>query len=122
MTKQKKLIIDILKSKRHHLTADEIYMYAKEKMPNIAMGTIYRNLNILADNNEIKRVSLPNMADKFEWNIDKHDHLICITCGEVSDFKISEIEKVLKHNIKNMTSYNMSVNYMCDKCNDKASK
>ena len=49
MTKQQTLICDILANVCDHLTAEEVFFRAREKMPNIAMGTVYRNLNQLAD-------------------------------------------------------------------------
>lgn len=45
MTKQKKLVLSIAENSNAHLTAEEIFILAKKEMPNIALGTVYRNLN-----------------------------------------------------------------------------
>ena len=51
MTKQRKLILDIINSSDRHLTAEEVFFIAKEQMPGIAMATVYNNLNYLSCHN-----------------------------------------------------------------------
>ena len=55
MTRQRELIINILKQSDRHLTADEIFFLAKLKMPSIAMATIYNNLNAMNEAGLVKR-------------------------------------------------------------------
>ncbi|MBE6590047.1 MAG: transcriptional repressor [Ruminococcaceae bacterium] len=63
MTKQRELIINILKQSDRHLTADEIFFLAKLKMPSIAMATIYNNLNAMNEAGLIKRLHIDGVAD-----------------------------------------------------------
>ena len=102
-----------------HLTADEIFMYAKQEIPSIALGTVYRNLNKLVEENQIKRVSLPNSPDKFDWNLSKHSHIICSRCSSINDIYISEIDNILKKEIDSLISYNITIDYVCEKCKAK---
>ena len=55
MTRQRALILEILQHSPKHLTADEIFAIAREKMPGIARGTVYRNLKLMEQAMEIAR-------------------------------------------------------------------
>ena len=66
MTKQRELILSILKQSDRHLTADEIFFLAKLKMPSIAMATIYNNLNAMNELGMIKRLHIDGVADCFD--------------------------------------------------------
>ena len=48
-SKQREEIINILKESYSHPTAEEVYLLAKEKNPNISLGTVYRNLKLLTE-------------------------------------------------------------------------
>ena len=48
-SRQREAIKDYLSSVTTHPTADTVYMHIKEEFPNISLGTVYRNLNLLAD-------------------------------------------------------------------------
>ena len=77
MTKQKKLVLSIAENSNAHLTAEEIFILAKKEMPNIALGTVYRNLNILVEEGLLNRIAIAGRPDKFDHVGDEHEHLIC---------------------------------------------
>ena len=59
MTKQRQLILDIINRSCSHPSAEEIYREAKQIMPSIALGTVYRNLGLMAKDGEIRRQMQP---------------------------------------------------------------
>ena len=63
LTKQRSLILDIVKNMDGHLSADEIYILARDKMPGIALATVYNNLNALYLGGMIGKVKIPDAAD-----------------------------------------------------------
>ena len=84
-TKQRKLILDSLRARSDHPSAEQIYQDIRAIEPKISRGTVYRNLNILIQNGEILPVKLPK-AERFEAHrTDRHYHLVCTDCGKVSD-------------------------------------
>ena len=86
-SKQKKEIYDFIKNANNHPTADEIYFQLNETSSRISRGTIYRNLNLLVEKNIIKRISIPNYPDRFEFICeDKHNYAVCLKCGKVYNF------------------------------------
>lgn len=84
-TRQKSEIKSFLIERTDHPTADMVYTALKKKIPNISLGTVYRNLNNMADSGEILRISLGDGVVRFDARIDDHYHFICNSCGEVRD-------------------------------------
>ena len=120
MTKQRKLILEIIQSSHRHLTAEEIFIKAKEKMQHIAMGTVYRNINLMVEDGIIERISIPNSADRFDKNPDDHDHAVCVNCGNVIDVKINGLKDFIENSLgKPIISYELNLKLNCDDCEGK---
>ena len=85
MTKQQTLICDILANVHDHLTAEEVFFRAREHMPNIAMGTVYRNLALFKEQGLIMSLGTVNGVERFDANTQPHVHFICDGCDAVID-------------------------------------
>ena len=122
MTKQRQLIFEILSEMRGHPTAEQIFLEAKRRMPSIAMGTVYRNLGLMVDAGEIRRVVIANEPDRFDHTLAPHHHMICTRCGQVTDIASGDmrsyIEKLAGVEIE---SYDLSIRYICPVCREKYS-
>ena len=92
MTKRRALIKKIIYSSCCHLTAEEIYIFAKQKIPSIALGTVYRNLGRMEQSGEIKRISTGITADRYDKNSSEHYHLACVKCGKLEDLMPDEFK------------------------------
>ena len=95
MTKQKKMIQDIVQSHHDHPTADQIYLEVRAIDNRISRGTVYRNLEQLAESGTILQVKVPG-ANRFDYRLDYHYHLICKNCGAVYDVPIAYQEDIDK--------------------------
>lgn len=91
-TKQRRLVLEAVQSSRDHPTADQIYMHIREKDSKISRGTVYRNLGVLAAEKEITHVKVP-AADRYDFRLDNHYHMVCICCGAVCDAPIGYKEE-----------------------------
>lgn len=119
MTKQRKLVYDIIQQ-NPHITAEEVFLLAKEIMPNIAMGTVYRNLGIMAEQGEILRIAIPEAPDRYDKTVKYHNHAICVGCGKMIDVPEIGINNILKSKFnKQIISYNLQVYYRCEDCCNK---
>ena len=85
MTKQRALILDTLRSVVSHPTADEIYHMVRKKMPKISLGTVYRNLDMLAGAGEVTLLERTGGQKRFDGNTMPHQHVRCLNCGRVAD-------------------------------------
>lgn len=93
-SKQREAIKEFLKDRKDHPTADVVYMGVKENYPNISLGTVYRNLSLLAEKGEIARISLGDGVDHFDPDTSSHYHFLCTKCGCVSDIIISDMPSI----------------------------
>ena len=89
-SRQRECIREYLLSTREHPTADTVYINVKKQFPNISLGTVYRNLNLLAANREILKISTPDGADRFDGKTEPHSHFFCTNCGRVLDMEMKD--------------------------------
>ena len=103
-----------------HMTAEEIYMKAKKIQPSIAVGTVYRNLGLMAEAGQIRRISMVNAPDRYDRTLLPHEHLVCQSCGELSDIAVSDLKDYLeKQTGIRILGYDLNLKYICDKCKNK---
>ena len=89
-SRQRAAIKEYLCHTTEHPTADTVYLHIREAFPNISLGTVYRNLNLLADTGEAIKISTPDGGDRFDGRTDLHYHVICRDCKRVYDLELDE--------------------------------
>ncbi len=94
MTRQKKIILDILRSVKTHPTAEWIYQEARQQIPGLSLGTVYRNLNLLRDNGEIMELNYGSSQSHFDGTAANHYHFQCRECGGVYDLDLPLIKNI----------------------------
>ncbi len=104
-SKQREAIIENLKNRCDHPTADMVYSDLRQIYPNVSLGTVYRNLSLLAENNEIKKLVSDDGVTHFDYNIKSHDHFVCRKCGAMSDLHIINCENLTEEISKNFDGY-----------------
>lgn len=93
-SRQREMIKAFLMSRKDHPTADIVYMNVRQQNPNISLGTVYRNLTLLADMGEIRRLRVGDGVDHFDADISPHYHFVCTECGAVIDLEMDSIEGI----------------------------
>lgn len=71
-----------------HINIDKLYEEVKYKFSSISLATIYKNINAMTKNLLVAEVKLPNEKSVFEIIKEKHSHLLCNSCGEVTDIDV----------------------------------
>ena len=84
-SKQKEAILRVLKGTTSHPSADWVYEQVKREIPNISLGTVYRNLKLLKREGEILELDLASTVSRFDGNSQGHYHFRCEKCGCVFD-------------------------------------
>lgn len=87
-SKQKTAILQVLAGTTSHPTADWVYQQVSLDIPNISLGTVYRNLSQLAASGTIQRMEIGDGTDHFDYNTEPHDHFYCRSCGCLYDFPL----------------------------------
>lgn len=119
MTKQKKIILEVVRSSNIHPTADWIYEQAKKELPDISLGTVYRNLKLLRDMGEILELNWGSTFSRYDGITENHYHFVCKKCGKIMDlhlrFNISH-EAVEKAASINVESHRLEFYGACTSC------
>ena len=84
-SRQRECIKACLMCRHDHPTADAIYASIREEFPNISLGTVYRNLNLLVELGEIRKLHCGDGADNFDADTSPHYHFMCRECGCIED-------------------------------------
>ncbi len=91
-SKQRDSIKEFLMGRKDHPTAAVVYDNVRRSFPNISLGTVYRNLTLLADIGEISRIHVGDGVDHFDADTSPHYHFICSECGCVRDLDMPGID------------------------------
>ena len=84
-SRQRMAILDCIRSTTCHPTADWVFKTLKPQMPELSLGTVYRNLNILRQDGEILSVGFAKGMEHFDGDTHPHAHFFCGGCGAVTD-------------------------------------
>ena len=84
-TVQRQLVYRAVQDLNCHPTADEVYDIVVAAHPSISKGTVYRNLSKLAEGGMLRRIPIPNSADRYDTILTAHYHIFCKRCGALRD-------------------------------------
>ena len=124
-TIQRSLVFETVNKLQCHATADEIYKTIVKEHPNVSRATVYRNLNLLSEMGDIRKIEIPGGADRFDHLCHDHCHVKCEKCGRIFDVDMEYITG-LEKGIKNdggftFTGYDILFRGICPDC-QKSSK
>ena len=89
-SKQREAIITVLRDMKTHPTASAVYERVREMIPNISLGTVYRNLAALRESGEVLAISIGDGFDHFDGDNKPHVHLHCRECKEIVDLHLED--------------------------------
>ncbi len=84
-SRQREAILRVLCGTKLHPTADWVYEEVRKEIPNISLGTVYRNLAKLSEDNVIIKLGLGAGIEHFDGNPNPHYHVVCAECGAIED-------------------------------------
>lgn len=94
ITTQRQIILEELAKVTSHPTANEVYDMVRKRLPRIGLGTVYRNLELMADNGVILKLEVGGTQKRFDATTAPHYHIRCVCCGKVSDMDVSVQEHI----------------------------
>ena len=123
-SEQRRTILEVIRARGGHSSADQIYDAVRLKHPRISLGTVYRNLRILCDLGAIREVNADPNYGKFEIAGPQHYHLVCRKCGEIEDCPLP-VDKSLEQRIQSLTTFKVEQHRLdfiglCCKCQSLA--
>tara|TARA_Y100000590_G_scaffold449675_1_gene588204 strand:+ start:238 stop:669 length:432 start_codon:yes stop_codon:yes gene_type:complete len=96
LTPQRRAVLEEIVQNNKHRECEEIYRAINKKQKNVSLATVYRTLNVLVENNFARKMDLGDGRYVFESKVDSphHDHMICVSCGDIIEFISEEIELI----------------------------
>ena len=85
LTTQRQIILEELSKVKTHPTASELYDMVRKRLPRIGLGTVYRTLELMAENGMILKLEVGGTQKRFDATTDTHYHIRCTGCGKVDD-------------------------------------
>ncbi|HWL94204.1 MAG TPA: Fur family transcriptional regulator [Phycisphaerae bacterium] len=122
MTVQRRVVLEVVLARGDHPTAEQIYEDVKLRIPDISRTTVYRVLDTLVDIGVIGKPSHFGAATRYEPNVHRHHHLICIECGRVSDVEddetVADIEPLMRKQAGDFAVLDYSIHFhgVCSAC------
>lgn len=96
MTRQRKIVLQVVKESEEHPTAADIFDSAKKRLPTISYATVYNSLRYLKEAKMIREITFGNAASRYDSKSHRHDHAICTSCGKLIDFELKETVDLMR--------------------------
>ncbi|HSK73994.1 MAG TPA: transcriptional repressor [Pyrinomonadaceae bacterium] len=121
LTKQREVVLRVIRDAEQHLTANEIFEQSKQLLPGISFATVYNSLRYLKEAGHIAEISFGNGASRFDSMTSRHDHAICTKCGKLVDMEIDLPEEIVAFAAEfskfKLESIELTLRGLCPECN-----
>ena len=84
-TRQLATVYEVVSAANDHPTAEEVCVRVRRRLPRISLGTVYRNLQKLAAQHQVRVVHVANRPTRYDPTLEDHDHFLCESCGRMAD-------------------------------------
>ena len=96
LTRQREVVLQVIRDNRGHLTANEVFEAAKRRLPTISFATVYNSLRFLKDAGHIAEIQFGSGAARFDRITSRHDHAICTKCGTLADIEMEHPQELVQ--------------------------
>lgn len=122
LTTQRQIILEELAKVKSHPTASELYDMVRKRLPRIGLGTVYRNLELMADNGMILKLEVGGTQKRFDATTDNHYHIRCSGCGKVDDIDIPVLDDIIdaasKNSMYEIFGHHVEFTGLCPDCSE----
>ena len=114
-------ILSFLRQTKDHPSAEMVFNHLKAEIPDLSLGTVYRNLSMFKAQGEIISVGTVNGVERFDGNVEPHVHFVCNGCDAVIDLPQIQVPEELNRQVTEATGgtvemCNLSFNGLCKEC------
>lgn len=124
-TRQRERMLELLRETDRHPTAAAIHDALCAEFPSLSLGTVYRNLEVLAGLGHIREVPVPNGATRYDGKTALHHHFVCEVCDAIQDVEIrmpSGIEERVRRKYRlRPERFRIDFYGLCHDCVDRGS-
>jgi Fe2+ or Zn2+ uptake regulation protein len=117
---RRKVVHQIVESAHDHPTAQVVFERARQRIPSISLGTVYRNLQLLVEEGLLLERKVDDRPARYEANRYRHYHICCLQCGALEDLSVP-YQTVLDRRVQKMVRYKLQEHRMefygiCPQC------
>jgi len=96
LTPQREAVLQVIRERGDHPTANDIFEAARKRLPTISYATVYNSLRYLRETGLVREISFGDSASRYDRETDRHDHAICNNCGKLVDFDLQETADLMR--------------------------
>ena len=126
LTTQRQIILEELAKVKTHPTASELYDMVRKRLPRIGLGTVYRNLELMAENGMILKLEVGGTQKRFDATTETHYHIRCSGCGKVDDIDTPVMDELVREAAEStayeILGHHVEFSGLCPSCQNKSSK
>ena len=126
LTTQRQIILEELSKVKTHPTASELYDMVRKRLPRIGLGTVYRNLELMAESGMILKIEVGGTQKRFDATTDEHYHIRCSSCGKVDDIDVPVVKELVAQATANSAyhihGHHVEFTGICAECQKKHHK
>ena len=100
-SRKRDAILDCIRGTKCHPTADWVYQQLKPEIPDLSLGTVYRNIAMFKEEGVIQSIGVVNGLERFDYNTEPHTHFICTECHQVLDLEEIDLPQDVIHQAEN---------------------
>ena len=115
-SKKRDAILECVRSTTAHPTADWVYAQLKPQIPDLSLGTVYRNLAMFKQEGIIASVGVVAGMERFDFNITPHAHYICHQCDAVIDLHDLALPSQLQVSCGSVEGCSLTLCGVCNEC------
>lgn len=121
-SRQRDFILESLRKTKTHPSAGEVYGMVRHGMPRISLGTVYRNLELLAEAHIIRRLGCAGSERRYDGDISPHLHIRCLNCELIADImdipeqELIHVERFGSPMDFTVTGFSLELTGICPAC------
>ena len=123
LTRQRKVVLDVVRAGDSHPTASEVFEAARQALPGISFATVYNSLRYLKQAGLVREVAFGSGASRYDRETDRHDHAICSECGTLVDFDLPGTVRLIQSAARasrfKAESVHLTLIGLCPGCRDR---
>jgi Fur family peroxide stress response transcriptional regulator len=110
-SKKREAILRIIRSTTAHPGAQWVYDQLKPSIPDLSLGTVYRNINLFREAGDLISVGVVAGEERFDGRVIPHPHLVCDCCGRVEDLPSPADEKLIREAAPSAAPQGFTIDY-----------
>jgi len=122
LTRQRQAVLDVIRGREDHPTANDIFAAARRRLPGISYATVYNSLRFLKEAGLVHEIKFGDSASRYDRETDRHDHALCNECGKLVDFDLPQAAELLQAAARRSKfkpeSVHLTLRGVCPECRD----